>query len=132
MTAYPLTAAATLLIVLLMFGTGTNVARARAKYGVKAPATTGNEFFERAYRIQCNTMEWAMIFLPVLWIFAIFVGDLHALVAGLVGLAGRVHYAVSYQRDPRSRELGFAIGMMPFGVAGIWGGFAVVRAIFGF
>ncbi len=132
MTAYPLTAAATLLIVLLMFGTATNVGLAREKYGVKAPATTGNEYFERAYRVQLNTMEWALVFLPTLWIFAAFIGDMHALIAALVGLAGRVIYALSYQRDPQRRSLGFMIGMLPFGIIGLWSGFAVLRASLGF
>ncbi|GAA5174873.1 MAPEG family protein [Niveibacterium umoris] len=128
---YPLTAGVTLLLVLLMFGTAWNVGRAREKYGIKAPATTGNEYFERAYRIQLNTIEWALIFLPTLWIFAAFVGDRHAMIAGLVGLAGRILYAVSYQRDPATRGTGFMIGMAAFGVAGLWSGFAVVKALLG-
>lgn len=132
MQNYPLTAGATLLLVMLMFGTAWNVGRAREKYGVKAPATTGNEYFERAYRIQLNTMEWAMVFLPTLWLFAAYVGDRHALVAGLVGLAGRVLYAISYQRDPATRGTGFMIGMIAFGVIGLWTGVAVLRVITGF
>ncbi len=132
MTDHPLTTAATLLIVLLMFGTATNVGHARAKYGIKAPATTGNEYFERAYRVQLNTMEWALIFLPTLWVFACFVSDLYAFVAALAGLTGRVLYAVSYQHDPASRSLGFMLGMIPFGIAGLWGGLAVLRAILHF
>ncbi|MCL2657900.1 MAG: MAPEG family protein [Betaproteobacteria bacterium] len=132
MTTYPLTTGITLLIVLLMFGVAANVGYARERYGVKAPAMTGNEYFERAYRIQSNTMEWAMIFLPTLWIFACYVGDLHALIAGLVGLAGRILYAVSYQRDPKTRSTGFMLGMLPFGVMGLWGGFVVLRSIIGF
>lgn len=131
MQAYPLTAGVTLLLVLLMFGTAWNVGRAREKYGVKAPATTGNEYFERAYRIQLNTMEWALVFLPTLWIFAAFVSDLYAMIAGLIGLAGRILYAVSYQRDPATRGTGFMIGMLAFGIIGLWAGFAVLRAVTG-
>ncbi|WP_374404261.1 MAPEG family protein [Niveibacterium sp.] len=129
---YPLTAGTTLLIVLLMFGTAWNVGRAREKYGVKAPATTGNEYFERAYRIQLNTMEWVMVFLPTLWLFAAYVSDRYAMVAGLVGLAGRVLYAVNYQRDPATRGTGFMIGMIAFGAIGLWTGFAVLRAVTGY
>ncbi len=129
---YPLTAGATLLIVLLMFGTAWNVGHAREKYGVKAPATTGNEYFERAYRIQLNTMEWVMVFLPTLWLFAAYVSDRYAMVAGLVGLAGRVLYAVNYQRDPATRGTGFMIGMIAFGVIGLWSGVAVLRVVAGY
>jgi len=132
MQALPLTAGVTLLLALLMFGTAWNVGRAREKYGVKAPATTGNEHFERAYRIQLNTMEWALVFLPTLWIFAAFVSDCYAAVVGLVGLAGRILYAICYQRDPATRSTGFMIGMTAFVVAVLWGGVAVLRIVTGF
>ena len=129
MTALPLTAGTTLLIVLLMFGTAWNVGHKRGKYGVKAPAVSGHEQFERAYRIQMNTIEWALIFLPTLWIFAAFVSDRYATWAGLVGLAGRIWYAMAYQRDPAARGGGYLLGMLPFAVASMWAGVAVVRAI---
>jgi len=61
MSTLPLTSLVTLLTVALMFWTAINVGKARAKYEVKAPATSGHEMFDRAYRIQMNTLESAML-----------------------------------------------------------------------
>ena len=36
---------------------GMLVGKARGKYGVKAPAITGNDVFERYFRVQQNTLE---------------------------------------------------------------------------
>ena len=84
MTFLPLTSLVTLLILVLMFATGLNVARARGRYGIKAPAVTGHEMFERAYRIQMNTLENSAILLPALWLYAGFIGDRGAAAMGLV------------------------------------------------
>ena len=65
-----LPALVTLLTVLLMFGTATAVGFARGKYGIKAPATSGHPAFERAFRVQMNTLEATMMFLPLLWLAA--------------------------------------------------------------
>ena len=40
------------------------VGQARGKYGVKAPATTGNEMFERYNRVHQNTLEQLVMFFP--------------------------------------------------------------------
>ena len=64
MTSLPLTALVTLLVVLLMFFTGLNIGRAKARWDIKAPAVTGHELFERAFRIQMNTLEGAALMLP--------------------------------------------------------------------
>ena len=62
------TAAVTLLALLLYLIVSLNVGEARRKYEVRAPATTGNEHFERAYRVQMNTLEQMAFFLPSLWL----------------------------------------------------------------
>ncbi len=49
----------TVLAVLQFLVFGFQVGGARGKYGVKAPATTGNEIFERVFRIQQNTTSSA-------------------------------------------------------------------------
>jgi len=64
-----ITALATMLYLVLVI----NVGRARAKYGVMPPATTGNEDFERVLRVQYNTLEQLAFFLPGLWLFAIYI-----------------------------------------------------------
>jgi glutathione S-transferase len=118
MTSYPFTSLITLLVLLLLIGTAMNVGRARGKYGIKAPAVTGHEMFERAFRIQMNTLEGTVAMLPALWIYAGFIGDRGAAVAGLIWLGARVWYAVAYQNDPAKRGAGFGISFLVF--VGLW------------
>ena len=68
------TALVTCLSILLYSFTGIRVAKARATFGIKAPAITGNPDFERVFRVQMNTLEWMPIYLPALWLFAIYIG----------------------------------------------------------
>ncbi len=65
------------------------VGRARYQYGVKAPATSGNEDFERVYRVQMNTLEMLALFIPALWTFAIFVSEAWAVLLGAIFIIGR-------------------------------------------
>ncbi len=118
MIALPLTSLITLLILLLMFATGLNVGRARGRYGIKAPAVTGHVMFERAYRIQMNTLENAALLLPALWLYAGFIGDRGAAAMGLVWIVARIWYAIAYQGDPAKRSGGFALSVLTF--AGLW------------
>ena len=103
------TALATVLAVLVYFSTTVLVSRARVKYGVAPPATTGNPDFERIFRVQMNTLEWMPILLPLLWLAGYFVSDIGAAVLGLVWSAGRVGYIVGYSKAVKSRALGFGI-----------------------
>jgi glutathione S-transferase len=120
MTTLPLTSLITLLAVALMFGTAINVGKARVNYGVKAPATSGHEMFERAYRIQMNTIESALMMLPAMWLYAGLIGDLGAGVSGALWIAGRILYALAYQQNPEKRGLGFGISLLA--TAGMWAG----------
>ena len=122
MKLYLYTSCITLLTVLLMFGLAFNVGRARGKYQVKAPAVTGHELFERAYRIQLNTIENVLMFLPVLWLYAIFLSDKGAGDSGLIWLIARVWYAIAYQLNPAKRGLGFIISILV--IAGLGAGAA--------
>ena len=106
------TAAITLLALLLYLVVTLNAGRARGKYGVKAPAVTGNEHFERAYRVQMNTLEQMAFFLPSMWLYALLLSDKGAAVGGLIWIVGRAIYAVAYTRNPSSRGLGFGIAML--------------------
>jgi glutathione S-transferase len=103
------TALVTLLAVALYFYTGLAVAKARAKFGVKPPATTGNADFERAFRVQQNTLEWMPIFLPLLWFFVLYVNDWGAALIGLVWIVGRVLYIRGYSAATDGRHRGFQI-----------------------
>jgi uncharacterized membrane protein YecN with MAPEG domain len=106
---YHYTALVTLLAVLAYFITSTRVARARIKYGVKLPAITGNPDFERVFRVQMNTLEWLPIFLPPLWLFAIYIGDAIAASIGAVWVIGRIVYMIGYTQSVPRRGPGFAI-----------------------
>ncbi len=124
MTAFPLTAFITLLICILMLFTGINVGRARGRYGIKAPAVTGHEMFERAYRVQMNTLENAALLLPALWVNAGFVSDRGAAVLGSLWLISRIWYAIAYQSDPAKRGPAYGLSMTAFGItwcAAAWG-----------
>lgn len=92
---------------------GIAVGRARVRYGVPAPATTGSPEFERYFRVQMNTLEQLVVFLPALWLFAQFIDPHWAAALGVVYLVGRLLYARSYVKDPGSRTLGFALTALP-------------------
>ncbi|KWV59805.1 hypothetical protein AS156_30225 [Bradyrhizobium macuxiense] len=106
---YHYTAIVTCLAVALHFFFATQVARARFRYDVKLPAITGNPDFERIYRIQMNTLEWMPIFLPSLWLFAIYIGDARAAVVGAIWVIGRIVYFIGYREAVAKRGPGFAI-----------------------
>jgi len=129
MTTLPLTSLATLIVVALMFWTSIIVGKARVKYEIKAPATSGHEMFDRAYRVQMNTLESAMLLLPSMWLYASLIGDLGAGVSGAIWVAGRVWYALAYQQDPAKRGPGFGISFLA--IAGMWAGslWAVIQLL---
>ena len=85
------------------------VGRARAKYGIKAPATTGNPDFERVNRVHINTLEALIVFVPGVWIFALYVSELWAAVLGALFVVGRALYAVGYISAAEKRGPGAGI-----------------------
>jgi glutathione S-transferase len=95
------------LALLLYVGVFVSVGRARLRYGIEAPAVTGAPEFERLFRIQQNTLEQLVWFVPALWLFALYVSSFWAGLIGLVWVAARGYYAVSYFRDPTTRGRGF-------------------------
>ena len=103
------TALVTLAAVALYFYTGIRVAQARQKFGVMVPQTSGHADFERVFRVQQNTLEWMPIFLPLLWLFALYVSDLGAAVLGLKWIAGRIVYIRGYPQAADKRHRGFAL-----------------------
>lgn len=88
------------------------VGRARAAHGVKAPAITGPEEFERTFRAHQNTLESLIVFVPAVWIFGMVVDPLWAAIVGVVYLIGRVLYAVGYIRAAQKRGPGMMIGFI--------------------
>jgi len=113
----------TWLTLLLLAGLAIDVGRARRRYGVRAPATSGNEQFERVYRAHMNTLENTVVFLPALWLAAWYWKPTWASVCGAVWLIGRVWYATSYARNPKRRSAAFSLSTAACGV--LIGGSAV-------
>jgi glutathione S-transferase len=114
------TALVTCLAIALYFFTSIQVAKARQAFGVKVPAITGNPDFERVFRVQMNTLEWMPIFLPSLWLFAIYISDRVAGVIGLVWIAGRILYMTGYSQAAEKRGRGF--GIQALATAILWFG----------
>lgn len=85
------------------------VGRARAKYGVAAPAISGHPVFDRTFRVQQNTLEGLVIFLPGLWFFGQYLSATWAVGLGIAGIVGRAIYAVGYIKDAEKRGLGAGI-----------------------
>ncbi len=97
---------------------GSLVGRARGKYRVKAPAVTGHEQFERIYRVQMNTLELLVAFLPAMYAAARYWPAWVVAALGAIYLVGRVIYWRAYVVVPASRGLGFALSVAPvFGLA---------------
>lgn len=106
-----LSACATLLAVLILYYTFAQAGRMRARHKIQAPATTGHPQFERALRVQMNTVEQVVIFLPLLWIATTYfriIGWLPAAL-GFVWCVGRIIYSVHYMAAAEKRRLGFTI-----------------------
>jgi glutathione S-transferase len=95
---------------------GFKVARARGRYGVAAPAIAGNEIFERYFRVQQNTLEQLIVFLPALYVFSHYYSPLVAAGLGVVYLIGREIYALTYVKDPKKRELGYILTALPVAI----------------
>lgn len=112
MSALPLTSLVTVAAIILFFFMGLRVARARGTFNIPAPATSGDPIFERHFRVQMNTLEWLPMFLPALWMAAMWQSDLVAAGFGLVWIIGRIIYMQAYVSDPKTRSLGFVVQMV--------------------
>ena len=88
------------------------VGRARQKFDVHAPATTGHPEFERYYRVQMNTLEQLVVVIPAMLLYAHFGNATIAAAAGLVFVVGRLLYFRGYVADPKKRSVGFGIGWL--------------------
>lgn len=105
------------------------VGRARGRYEIEAPAVTGNEMFERYYRVQQNTVEQLVVFLPSIFAFAYFVADNWAAGIGLVFLIGRFVYFRGYVAAPEKRGPGMLLTFIPNAVLVIGALIAAVMSI---
>jgi glutathione S-transferase len=107
---------------------GFAVGRARERYGIKAPAITGHQTFECYYRVQMNTLELLIAFVPALWLFAYYVSAQWAAVLGAVFIVGRLVYFRAYVSDPSKRNLGFLLSILPVAALIVGGLIGATRA----
>ena len=90
--------------------------QARGRFNIAAPSTSGNPAFERQFRVQANTVEQLVIFLPALFLFATFVSEPIAAGVGLIFVLGRGLYAHGYAIDPSRRGPGFLLTFVSNGI----------------
>jgi len=103
---------ATVLTLILYLVLTANVGRARLKYKVPVPQTSGDPNFERVFRVQQNTLEQLILFLPSLWLFSLFVSPNWGAGIGGIWIIGRILYAWGYYQSAEKRALGFGINSL--------------------
>lgn len=108
---------------------GILVGKARMRHGVKAPATTGNADFERVYRVQMNTLETLVVFIPAIFLFGAYVDARWAAGLGVVYLIGRFLYSAGYSKAAEKRSAGYGLSMLPVLVLLIGGLIGAIRAL---
>jgi uncharacterized membrane protein YecN with MAPEG domain len=106
-----LTAAVTLVAILIAIGTAILVARTRRSTGIQPPAMSGEPRLERALRVQGNTVEGFVVFLPALWVAALYFQGWVPPIIGAIWCLGRIVYAAGYMSDANRRHAGFAISI---------------------
>jgi glutathione S-transferase len=107
--AYYCVAIATLVAGLVYFGMALTVARAHSKTGFLAPLMTGDAYLERCIRAHINTLEWMPVFLPAMWLFAVYWSPMWASTLGAMWIVGRILYFLGYVVAPQKRFPGFFI-----------------------
>jgi uncharacterized membrane protein YecN with MAPEG domain len=92
---------------------GFAVGRARVRYRVAAPATGGHEVFERYYRVQMNTLEQLLVFVPAIMLFGRYLSAPTAAALGALFIVGRALYFRGYVHSPERRHFGFGLSVFP-------------------
>jgi uncharacterized MAPEG superfamily protein len=85
----------------------------RMKTGVEAPAISGNDMFERYFRVHYNTMEQLVIFVPAIYLYGTYISVNWAAGLGVVFIIGRFVYLKMYIANPKKRGIGFGLTMLP-------------------
>ena len=118
----------TVLALLEFFYFSLEVGRARGRYNVPAPATTGNEMFERYFRVHMNTLELLVMFIPSILLFGLYANPYVAAGLGVVYLIGRLVYLFAYVKEPKTREVGFGLSVVPIVILMLGAIFGAARA----
>lgn len=91
---------------------GMLVGRARLQAKIQAPATSGDPVFERHFRVQQNTLEQLIVFIPAMLLFGTYVDPVWAAALGIVFIVGRFLYYRGYVESPDKRSTGFLVGAL--------------------
>ena len=121
----------TLCAVFFYFLTGVNAVRTRVRTKVYAPAMTGHPDVERALRVQGNTLEWIVIFLPSLWLWAAYLDPRVGALLGVVWILGRILYLFGYMKDAQKRGPGFLVQVAMTAILFFGALFGVLATLFG-
>jgi len=106
------------------------VGLARGKYSVDAPACDGDETWNRLFRVQQNTMEQLIVFIPAVFAFSYYMSELWMMVPGLAFIIGRFLYSAEYQKDPKTRTPGMAITLLANVVLVLGALFGLIKVMF--
>jgi glutathione S-transferase len=109
MRSHAVVAIVTVVALMLYFWMSVRVSGARTRFNIPAPAISGHEDFDRIFRVHANTLEWLPIFLPSMWMFALYWNDRLAAALGVVWIIGRFLYMTGYSKAAKARGPGFAI-----------------------
>ena len=102
---------------------------AREKYNIKAPACSGDEAWERLFRVQQNTLEQLIVFIPACYAFAWFLSPLWALILGVVFIVGRFLYSAEYVKEPKTRAFGMILTFLPNAALIVGALFGLIKGI---
>ena len=127
---WPWTGLVTLLTLLVVFVLAYQVGMARGKYKVSAPLATGPDEFMRAFRVHANSVEFLVLFLPLLWMTALATRDEIAAIIGVFWPISRIIYALGYYKEPRQRRPGFMMGIAVIALLFIISSIQIVRSLF--
>lgn len=119
-----LSAAVTILTAIVLIYTMSVVGKARRMHKIFPPAMGGHPEVERALRVQGNTVEQVVIFLPLLWVATLYFHGWIPAALGVVWCVGRVLYAIGYMKEADKRGPGFgiaALASLALLVLSIWG-----------
>ena len=123
---YEYTALVTLLAIILILVFMFRVGLGRGKYKVDAPKMSGEETWDKLFRIHANSVEQAVLFFPALWLAALTAGDTMAAGIGAVWIFGRIVYYLGYLKTPKNRGPGM---IMTFGTTATLAGIALFHVI---
>ncbi|MGI9258092.1 MAG: MAPEG family protein [Gammaproteobacteria bacterium] len=122
------TALVTILAIVITFFFSARVGAARAKLGIDAPAMTGNPTFDRIFRVHANTVEQIVLFIPMLWIATMVVGDVWAAAIGALWVVGRLIYMSGYSVAADKRGPGMLITLGSTGILTVVSAWGVIQA----